>query len=245
MYRSWIPKPNKPGQMRAITQPNKTEIIVMDALSHLLNIIFEDLFLSQSHGFRKGRGPITFFIQIRSWNRVDKLMKSDIVKSFDNIDHGLCFSILQSHLGEENASFCDLISAFLKTQILDKKGNDYSNYMKGIPQGSSLSPVLMNIFMHQLDMNLHYFMQTEESLGYARYADDMIFAINNELDSEGVYLKFRNYFQKALNDLKLSETSIELVRSQPRKTRVWGLVVSISSKGILEIRAPLNDGRRN
>lgn len=180
MYRSWIPKPNKPGQMRAITQPNKTDIIVMDALSHLLNIIFEDLFLSQSHGFRKGRGPITFFIKIRSWNRVDKLMKSDIVKSFDNIDHGLLISILQSHLGEENASFCDLISAFLKTQILDKKGNDYSNYMKGIPQGSSLSPVLMNIFMHQLDMNLHYFMQTEESLGYARYADDMIFAINNE-----------------------------------------------------------------
>lgn len=42
--------------MRAITQPNKTDIIVMDALSHLLNIIFEDLFLSQSHGFRKGRG---------------------------------------------------------------------------------------------------------------------------------------------------------------------------------------------
>jgi hypothetical protein len=34
MYRSWIPKPNKPGKLRAITQPNKGDIIVMDALSH-------------------------------------------------------------------------------------------------------------------------------------------------------------------------------------------------------------------
>lgn len=60
MYRSWIPKPNRPGKMRAITQPHKGDIIVIEALSLLLNIVFEDLFLPQSHGFRKGRGPITF-----------------------------------------------------------------------------------------------------------------------------------------------------------------------------------------
>lgn len=35
MYRSWIPKPNKPGQLRPITQPNKADILVMDALAQL------------------------------------------------------------------------------------------------------------------------------------------------------------------------------------------------------------------
>lgn len=49
MFRSWIPKPNKPGQMRPITQPE--DRIVMEAIAHPLNIVFEDLFLS--HGFRK------------------------------------------------------------------------------------------------------------------------------------------------------------------------------------------------
>lgn len=57
MYRSWIPKPNKPGQLRPITQPDKADLIVMDALPQKENIVFEDLFLTQSHGFRKGRGP--------------------------------------------------------------------------------------------------------------------------------------------------------------------------------------------
>lgn len=61
MLRSWIPKPNKPGKLRPITQPAKRDIIVMDALYQLLNIVFEEVFLPQSHGFRKGRGHITFY----------------------------------------------------------------------------------------------------------------------------------------------------------------------------------------
>lgn len=82
-------------------------------------------------------------------------------------------------------------------------------------------------------------MQTEESIGYVRYADDMIFAIKSGVDSEGVYHRFRQFFQKALKDLKLAETSLELIRRRPRKTRVLGLVVSIGSTGILETRDPL------
>lgn len=57
MFRSWIPKPNKPGKQRAITQPNKADIIVMDTLSLLLNVVFEDIFLPSSHGWRKGFQP--------------------------------------------------------------------------------------------------------------------------------------------------------------------------------------------
>ena len=57
MHRSWIPKPNKPGKMRPIT-PCKKDLIVMEALSLLLNIVYEDVFLTNSHGFRKGGGPL-------------------------------------------------------------------------------------------------------------------------------------------------------------------------------------------
>lgn len=72
MRRYWIPKPNKPGKLRPITQPNKVDILIMDALSHLLNIIFEDIFVPQSHGFRQGRGSISFFLQVQGWGSVDR-----------------------------------------------------------------------------------------------------------------------------------------------------------------------------
>jgi retron-type reverse transcriptase len=102
MYRSWIPKPNKPGKMRPITQPHKEDFIVMDALSQLLNIVFEDIFLTQSHGFRKGRGPITFFAHVQSWGEVDRLIKADIVGCFDNIDHALLNSRVRLNIGNHN-----------------------------------------------------------------------------------------------------------------------------------------------
>ena len=52
MYRSWIPKPNKLGELQAIMKPDKADILVMESLSHLLNIVFEDIFLTNSHEFR-------------------------------------------------------------------------------------------------------------------------------------------------------------------------------------------------
>jgi hypothetical protein len=87
-------------------------------------------------------------------------------------------------------------------------------------------------------------MRTEKSLGYARYADDMIFGIKSGVDSQGIYLRFRQFFQTALEDLKLAETSLELTRRLPRKIRVLGLVVSIGPLGTLETRAPLNRWKR-
>lgn len=44
------------GKIRQITQPYKEDIIIMDALSLLLNVIFENLFFTYSHGFRKEKG---------------------------------------------------------------------------------------------------------------------------------------------------------------------------------------------
>jgi retron-type reverse transcriptase len=244
MYRSWIPKPNKPGHLRPITQPNEKDILVMDSIAFLLNLVYKDIFLDASHGFRRGRGPITFFSELHSWGQLDRLIKSDIVKCFDNINHDQLISFLLSDLGQENSGFCDLISDFLKTEILDRKGNDYSNKERGIPQGSSLSPVLMNAYLHRVDKKVSRFMETEPTLRYARYADDMIFGILKRADSEAVYKRFSTSFRESLEDLKLEASCIELLRRRPRKTIVLGLITFLGPNGTLETRAPFKRWRK-
>ena len=62
----WVPKPNKPGKMRPITQPNKADIIVMDALSlffNLLNGVFEDI----AHFSWLSEKTLTLLLLVRNW----------------------------------------------------------------------------------------------------------------------------------------------------------------------------------
>lgn len=118
MRRSYRPKPNKPGlRPITITKPHMADRLVLAALAELLDIVFD--LSPDSHGFRKRKGLTTFFKQVEGWGPLDRLIKADVVKCFDTIDHQLILSALQDqdHLGEEKRAFVNLISTFLTTKI--------------------------------------------------------------------------------------------------------------------------------
>lgn len=118
----------------------------------------------------------------------------------------------------------------MNDQVHSSVRNSYSYQTIGIPQGCPLSPVLMNIFLHQLDLEISSFIKKEKSLCYVRYADDMIFAIKSGTDSAVVYQSFRRFFQKALKNLQLKETSLELIRGRrPPKILTYGALIRVSS----------------
>jgi len=172
---------------------------------------------------------LTFFLQVERWGLVDRLVKSDILGCFDNINHRLLIEVLQS-VRSENQGFCDLISAFQKTPIFDNEGNVIiHSRLRAYRKVAPLSPVLMNIFLHQHDVTTA-FMNQEKSLYYVRYADDMIFAIKREE-------KRKQNFQKALQELQLEATFLSFIRgeSQPCGTRVLGLPVPANPSLSLEV----------
>jgi hypothetical protein len=137
---------------------------------------------------RVARGTKTFFQDVMmSWPPMDYLIQCDVVKCFDCIRHDLLLPLLGECFGPENEDFVKLIQAFLTTEIFDKNGRNYACREVGIPQGSPISPVLMNVFLHQLDKQLfESFLgvpgpegvdEWQVKIFYARYADDILFGI--------------------------------------------------------------------
>lgn len=155
---------------------------------------------------------------------------------------------IKAVVGKSNEAFDSLLSSFLKTEILDREGKSYASTTRGEPQGSPLSPILMNIFLHRLDLRLTSFIQEKVGLGYVRYTDDMLIGIMKGTASEEIYQGFNQLFRDSLVELKLEATSSELFRARQEGAKkdllVLGLLLSITSKGKMEIRAPINRWKR-
>ena len=99
MKRSFIPKVNKPGQFRPLTQPADKDRLVMDALVRLLNETWDSTFSERSHGVRPRRGTLSFIRAIKAWPPNDKLVQCDVEKCFDKLDHCLLLSFLNESCG--------------------------------------------------------------------------------------------------------------------------------------------------
>jgi len=156
----------------------------------LLNIVFEDIFLTYSHGFRKGRGVITFFAHVPKLGKVDRLIQADIVGSFYHLHDHIRISTCWAHIGQGNDAFCNLIEA---SDIKELNRKSYAFIEKGIQRVSPWSPVLMNIFNHQHDMLIHILSQNQ-ALNYVIYAGNLVFAIKKGPESERVSQSFQQMF---------------------------------------------------
>ena len=234
MRRLFIPKPNKPGKVRPITIPHSQDIIVMDSLSNVLNKMFEEIFLDCSHGFRKERGTRTCFFNLFSTgSEINHFLSADVVGCFDNINHAKLLCILGSFI--EDSRLVNLISAFIKTDILDKEGKNYAGSLKGIPQGSSLSPVLMNIYMHQFDVKFYCFLLEYPDIHYVRYADDLLIAFGAAASVD------KNILVETMSAF-ISELSLELkisIKNNGESFIFLGVLVKTNSVGTVELAAPL------
>jgi len=140
--------PKASGGTKPLSIGSPRDKIVQEALRLILEAIFEPTFSDHSHGFRPARSCHTalkeFYTNFRSsqW-----LIEGDISKCFDSIEHRKLMNLIESRITDRR--FTQYINKALNAGYFEFRV--YEHNIAGTPQGSIISPLLANIFLHQLD----------------------------------------------------------------------------------------------
>ena len=144
--------PKKDGSKRPLGIPSPRDKIVQKAMCNVLEEIYEkeELFLDCSHGFRPGRSTHTALKQATLWTGVKWFIEGDISNYFDTIDHEILVKLLEYEI--DDREFTDIIRKGLKCKYIDLVNATSEIGKIGTPQGGTVSPVLSNIYLHELDL---------------------------------------------------------------------------------------------
>lgn len=215
-----IPKPT--GGKRPLAIGCLEDKIVQSLVAKILEAIYEPRFHRHSYGFRCGRNAHQALGRVYSAiNRRGKytvVVEMDIEKFFNNINHEKMMGFLQERIKDE--SFLRLIRRLLRNSILSEDGDVIDN-TTGTPQGSPVSPILANIYLHYvLDewFDTNYIGKGE----IVRYADDGVFIFDD--------LRIANEFKTALSKrfaeygLKINEDKSAVVEFGPKSKSIISFV---------------------
>ena len=145
--RVYIPK-KQSIKLRPLGLPSWTDKLLQEVIRSLLEAYYEPQFSSRSHGFRPGHGCHTALTTIQqTWTGTRWFIEGDLAAYFDTINHERLLAILSEDI--HDGRFLQLIRSLLKAGYMDGQ-RTYAS-LSGAPQGGVLSPLLSNIYLHQLD----------------------------------------------------------------------------------------------
>ena len=145
--RTYIEKKNS-TKKRPLGIPTFTDKLVQEVLRMVLEAVYEPIFLNVSHGFRPEKSCHTALTSLKKeFNGARWFIEGDIKGCFDNIDHAVLVGLLNEKV--KDARIIKLIYKFLKAGYMEDW--QYHGTYSGCPQGGIISPLLSNIYLHELD----------------------------------------------------------------------------------------------
>lgn len=206
--RLYIPKPD--GRQRPIAIAALEDKIVQRATAAVLNTIYEEEFLGFSYGFRPKRSQhdaLDALVVGISSTKVNWILEVDVRSFFDEVSQSWLMRFVEHRIADPR--ILHLIQKWLKAGILEDGVVTVSD--KGTGQGSVISPLLANIYLHySLDLWAERWRRREATgdMIIVRYADDVVVGFEHEADARR--------FWDAMRD-RLQEFSLSL---HPEKTRL-------------------------
>ena len=206
--RTYIPKAD--GKQRPLAVAALEDKIVQGATVLVLNAIYEEDFLGFSYGFRPGRGPHdaldALAVGIAS-RKVNHIVDADIRSFFDSVSQDWLIRFVEHRIGDKR--IIRLIRKWLRAGILEDGTVTVSD--QGTGQGSVISPLLANIYLHYvLDLWAERWRRREATgdMIIVRYADDVVAGFEHEADARRFLDAMRARFEEFALSLHPDKTRL-------------------------------------
>jgi group II intron reverse transcriptase/maturase len=218
VVRRWIPKDERKKKYRPLGIPALEDKIVQSAVALLLAQIYEQDFYDFSYGFRLQRNCHQALHALRQGmlHGVNFVIDCDISSFFDNLQHDALLAILRKRVND--GRLLELIEMWLKAGILDGKETVFPD--KGSPQGSVISPLLANVYLHEVLDRWFAEVVTAHCRGKVviyRYADDFVIGCTLQRDAERIMRALPQRFARYGLEINREKTKLVNFR-RPR----WG-----------------------
>ncbi len=189
MRRVEIPKSG--GGKRQLGIPTVMDRVIQQAIAQVLTPIFDPTFSESSFGFRPGRNAHQAIRQVQTIVKGGKstAVDIDLAKFFDTVNHDVLMNLLARSIADKRLLL--LIGRYLRAGVL--VGEQVEPSEVGTPQGGPLSPLLANILLHQLNLELE-----RRGHRFARYADDMVILVKSERAAQRVMGSITRYLETTL-----------------------------------------------
>lgn len=187
-----IPKPN--GKKRVLGIPVARDRVIQQAIKQVIELKIDRTFSKHSHGFRPNRSTGTALKQCATYYEegYSVAVDCDLKQCFDMLNHDKLMYLFERHVQDKAIS--KFIRRSLQVGAIDLNGS-YKSREIGAPQGGVISPLLCNIYLHELDKELE-----KRGHRFVRYADDFVIFVRSKRAGQRVMESVTKFIEK---DLKL------------------------------------------
>jgi RNA-directed DNA polymerase len=209
-----VPILKKNGGQRILGVPTVSDRIAQMVVKQFIEPELDRVFLPDSYGYRPGKSALDAVgvTRQRCW-KYDWVLEFDVKGLFDNLPHDLLLKAVHKHV---KCKWAVLYIERWLTAPMEQDGRRIERN-RGTPQGSVVSPVLSNLFMHYtFDL---WMGRAHSDLPWCRYADDGLVHCRSEPEAEAVKATLRERLAECGLEMHPTKTRIVYCRDRKRKGR--------------------------